>query len=205
MAKSFEQGRGSAGHGDVAIVSTTDPRYDSWEDYPLGVDFRILQFAEIVPHDTDLSEVKDKLKEVTGGESFRLGARTDPETEARWKANIETAASVLTIEKSSMHRLEELKVLRKEFEDLAERYPEEAWSIEQQIMDLEDTRAIGEENSRKDYDDLITMLYADYHAKLQAAAEESNRNLRMVEEHKKEITFSSTDKKIADFFKDEMQ
>ena len=172
----------------------------------MGVDFRVLKFAEIVPEKTELSEIKKALERVTGGKDFRLG-RGDPMTEARWKANVETAAAALTIQNSSRERIEELDNLREELEGLKESYPDEAWSIDQQIMDLYDTQAMSEENARKDYNSLLTMLYADYHVKLQAAAEEPSRNLRVYEEHTREMTFKTTDKRMAEmvdnYFKDE--
>lgn len=204
MAGTLESGKRGAGQGgEVNVIRTTDPRIDTWGDGPLGIDFRILQFGEIVPPGTELKDVKRALEKVTGGMDFRL-ARADPETEARWKSNIETAAAALTIQSSSRERIAELKQLRSEFLDLSERYPDEAMSIEQLLMDLDDTEALSIENARKNYDDLLTMLYADYHVKLQAAAEESNRNLRMYEEHSREITLKETNKKaIESFFKDE--
>ena len=203
--KTFEQGRGS-NDGNLPVLRQPDPRIEEWIEGPLGVDFRVLKFAEIVPEKTELSEIKKALEKVTGGRDFRLG-RADTYTETRWKANVETAAAALTIQNSSRQRVEELDKLREEFESLKERYPDEAWSIDQQIMDLYDTEAISRENARKDYDSLLTMLYADYHAKLQAAAEEASRNLRVYEEHSREMTLKTTDKRMAElvdnYFKDE--
>lgn len=204
MGKTFENGRASnGGDSNVSVITTKDPRIESWEDGPLGVDFRVLRFAGIVPEDTEDNGVKNALGRVTGAKDFRL-ARADPETEARWRTNVETAAAALTIRSSSAERIKELDKLRGELLELAEKYPDEALSIEQQLMDLDDTRLISEENARKNYDDLLTMLYADYHVKLQAAADLSNRNLQVYEEHSREITFRETNKKaIESFFKDE--
>lgn len=189
---------------DVEVkLEGPDTRYEYWEGAPFGVDFRILRWAEIIDPDTEEGEEKLALQSITGGDDFRL-ARADPETERRFKVGTERASAALTIEKATEDRLIRIDMLRDEYNRLAERFPEERYSFEQKLMELDDTEAISTENAEKNYDDLLTLLNADFFAKLQASADEANRNFRVYEKKTAEFTFKTTEEKIQDFLKDEL-